>query len=298
MLQLFITNRSGNRPSHEGAKAVFDLSVQLCRSAGFTDILLRGDTDFALTGAFDAWTEDGVRFVFGVDARKNLVEIADNQSELLYQDLVRRAERERLTQPRQRPTNVKRQVVRERKFEVLATKAEEVTQFLYRPGKCKRDYRVVALRKNISHERGDNVLFEEFRYFFYITNDFNLTNDQVIHEARQRCNQENLLDQLKNGLPGLHAPVNTLCANWAYMVMASLAWTLKAWVALLMPSTPRWRRQHDDERERLLRMEFRGFSAFFIQVPCQVVRSARRLVLRVLAWNRWQTTFFRLLDAM
>jgi hypothetical protein len=93
---LFITNRSGNRPSHEGAKAVFDLSVQLCRSAGFTDVLLRGDTDFALTGAFDAWTEDGVRFVFGVDARKNLVEIADNQSELLYQDLVRRAERELL----------------------------------------------------------------------------------------------------------------------------------------------------------------------------------------------------------
>jgi hypothetical protein len=82
------------------------------------------------------------------------------------------------------------------------------------------------------------------------------------------------------------------------MVMASLAWTLKAWAALLMPSTPRWRRQHDDERERLLRMEFRGFSAFFIQVPCQVVRSARRLVLRVLVWNRWQTTFFRLLDAM
>jgi hypothetical protein len=295
---LFLTNRSGNRPSHEGAKPIFDLAVQLCRSAGFTDILLRGDTDFALTGAFDEWTEDGVRFVFGIDARKNLVEIADNQSELLYQDLVRRAERARLTQQRRRPANVKRRIVRERKFEVLVSKAEEVTQFSYRPGKCNRDYRVVALRKNISHERGENVLFEEFRYFFYITNDFNLTNDQVIHEARQRCNQENLHDQLKNGLPALHAPVNTLCANWAYMVMASLAWTLKAWAALMMPSTPRWRQQHDDERERLLRMEFRGFCAFFIQVPCQVVRSARRVVLRVLAWNRWQTTFFRLLDAM
>lgn len=295
---LFITNRSGNRPSHEGAKPVFDLAVQLCRSAGFRDVLLRGDTDFALTRAFDAWTEDGVRFVFGIDARKNLVKIADNQDESLYRDLVRRAEVERLTAPRRKPPNIKQQVVRDRNFEVLVSKAEEVSEFSYRPGNCARDYRVVALRKNISHERGEHVLFEEFRYFFYITNDFGLTPDQVVHEARQRCNQENLHDQLKNGLPALHAPVNTLCANWAYMVMASLAWTLKAWGALLMPSASRWRQQHDQEREQLLRMEFRAFVAFFIHVPCQVVRSARRVVLRVLAWNRWQTTFFRLLDAM
>ena len=45
-------------------------------------------------------------------------------------------------------------------------------------------------------------------------------------------------------------------------------------------------------------MEFRGFVAYFIAIPCQVVRGARRIVLRVLAWNRWLTTFFRLLDAM
>ena len=52
--------------------------------------------------------------------------------------------------------------------------------------------------------------------------------DQVVAEAHQRCDQENLHAQLKGEVRALHAPVNTLNANWAYLVMASLAWTLKA----------------------------------------------------------------------
>src|SRR5207248_8776911 len=98
----------------------------------------------------------------------------------------------------------------------------------YRPGQCQQDYRVVALRKNLSIERGDNVLFQEHRFFFYITNDRHMTADQVVAEARSRCNQENLIAQLKGGVRALHAPVNTLVANWAYMTMAALAWNLKA----------------------------------------------------------------------
>lgn len=294
---LFITNRSGNRPSHEGSVAVFDRAIELCRRAGFKDILLRGDTDFALTSAFDAWHKDGVRFIFGIDARANLLDRAGNIDESMYAELKRRAEVAIKTKPRARPTNEKQRIVREREFKVLVTKKEELADFLYQPGPCEREYRVVALRKTISNEQGQEVLFEEYRYFFYITNDANLTNDEVVHEARQRCNQENLHDQLKNQVHAFHAPVNTLCANWAFMVMASLAWTLKAWVTLILPSSPRWRRKHDAERDELLRMEFRSFVAYFIAIPCQVVLAARRIVLRVLVWNRWQSTFFRMVDA-
>jgi hypothetical protein len=293
---LFIVNRSGNRPSHEGAAAVFDLAVALCRRAGFRDILLRGDTDFALTSSFDRWTRDLVRFVFGYDAKPNLLEKAENLDESAYRDLVRRAEQAIATTPRARPVNEKDRIVCEREFNVLVPKAEVLAEFPYRPGNCKRDYRMVVLRKTLSNERGENVLFEEYRYFFYVTNDHTLTPDEVVYEAHQRCNQENLHDQLKNGLPAFHAPVNTLCANWAYMVMASLAWTLKAWAALLLPVSPRWREQHESERDRLLRMEFRAFVANFIAIPCQVILGARRIVLRVLAWNPWMSTFFRMVD--
>ena len=180
-----------------------------------------------------------MRFVFGYDAKANLIEqAAEHRGGDLYHELVTRAERQIATTPRARPRNVKDEIVRERNYKVLRQTAEDVVEFSYRPGKCTRDYRVVALRKNISVERGENVLFCEYRYFFYITNDWDMTADEVIDQARQRCNQENLISQLKSGVRALHAPVNTLNANWAYMTMAALAWSLKAWCALLLPSHP------------------------------------------------------------
>ena len=70
---LYVANRSGNRPSHEGAAEYFDKSIALCRRAGFRKIRLRGDTDFTQTASLDRWDEQGdVRFVFGIDAMPNL----------------------------------------------------------------------------------------------------------------------------------------------------------------------------------------------------------------------------------
>ncbi len=73
---LLIVNRSGNRPSHEHSAFYFDLAVKRCRDAGFRKVVLRGETDFALTENFDRWTDDGIEFGFGIDAMHNLVEIA------------------------------------------------------------------------------------------------------------------------------------------------------------------------------------------------------------------------------
>ena len=86
-------------------------------------------------------------------------------------------------------------------------------------------------------------------------------------------------------------------SNWAYMVMASLAWSLKAWAALMVPESPRHAATHRAEKRRLLRMEFRTFCAALITVPCQIVRGGRRLVYRLLSWNPYQTILFRWLDA-
>ena len=121
---------------------------------------------------------------------------------------------------------------------------------------------------------------------------------KVINEARQRCNQENLISQLKSGVRALHAPVNTLCANWAYMTIAALASSLKAWCALLLPVTPRWTERHNEQRRRLLTMDFRTFLGAFINIPCQIITTGRRVRWRILAYNPWLTAFFRLLDAL
>lgn len=296
---LYLENHGANRPSHEGVIGLFDRSIALCRRGGFRDILLRGDTDFSITTEFDRWTRDGVRFVFGYDARANLIERADKAPDRLYHELVRRAERQILTDPRRRPENVQDRIVRERKYKVMRSKSEEIFDFEYQPVKCKSSYRVVALRKNLSIEKAETVLFDDVRYFFLITNDRELTADQIVHEARHRCNQENLIAQLKSGgVRALHAPVNTLNANWAYMVMAALAWNLKAWTALLLPVDPRWAADHLEQRRRLLSMDFRTFVAALIHVPCQIIKAARRIRYRFLAWNQWQCTMFRLLDAV
>ena len=291
---LYLKNRPGNRPSHEGVIELFDQAIALCRRGGFEDVLLRGDTDFSLTTELDRWNADGVRFVFGYDARANLIAQAASISQEAYHELARCTE-EVL---RLRPENVKDEIVRERGYKVIRTTSEEVVDFNYQPVSCQQPYRVVALKKNLSVEKGEDVLFDDIRYFFYITNDWNLSCDEVVEEARQRCNQENLIAQLKGGVRALHAPVNTLQANWAYMIMAALAWNLKAWIALLVPVSPRWAAAHNEQRRRLLTMDFRTFVASIIHIPVQIIRTARRIRYRVLAWNEWQPTFFRLLDAI
>jgi hypothetical protein len=296
---LYLGLLGANRPSHEGVIDYYDRAIAVCRDAGFTEIRLRGDTDFSLTTEFDRWDDDGVRFVFGYDARANLIKRAEGTDQI-YHELVTRAEAQIATTPtaRARPRNVKDDIVRERNYKVLRQTAQDVVEFAYRPGNCQRDYRVVALRKNISVERGENVLFCEYRYFFYITNDRDLTADEVINQARQRCNQENLISQLKSGVRALHAPVNTLNANWAYMTMAALAWSLKAWCALLLPVNPRRAERHNEQRRRLLTMDFRTFLQAYIEIPCQIIRTGRRVRWRILAYNPWLGAFFRLVDTL
>ena len=96
----------------------------------------------------------------------------------------------------------------------------------------------------------------------------------------------------------MSAPVDNLHSNWAYMVMTALAWNLKAWWALWLPETGRWREKHQAEKHRVLRMEFRTFLNAFIKIPCQIVRSGRNLIYRVLSYNPHLPVFFRLCTAL
>jgi len=295
---LFILNRSGNRPSHEGAAAYYDQAIRLCRQAGFKEVMLRGDTDFTQTGELDRWDGDGVLFLFGIDAMANLKEIANHLPKTAWKPLDRPLKYQVKTEPRRRPEKVKEQIVREREFENIRLQSEQVAEFEYRPTLCKKSYRIVVVRKNLSVEKGERVLFDDIRYFFYITNDRSSPADQIVFLANDRCNQEKLIEQLKNGAKALDVPVDNLVSNWAYMVMASLAWTLKAWYALSLPETGRWAAKHKAEKQSVLTMGFKRFLNTFIRVPCQIVRQGRRVVYRLLAWNPWQHVFFRAVDAL
>jgi hypothetical protein len=295
---LFVVNRGGNRPSHEQAAFYFDRAISLCRQAGFQKIRLRGDTDFTQTEHLDRWDKHGVRFVFGIDATPTLYDRAGELPKNAWKTLLRREKHVVKTQPRQRPENVKQRVVEAREFEDIRLVEEHVAEFRYRPMKCKRDYRVVVVWKDLDAYRGQKKLFDDARCFFYLTNDEEKSAEAIVFDANDRCNQENLLAQLKGGVRSLTAPVDSLLANWAYMVMGSLAWSLKAWAALVLPENGRWREMHRQEKRKLLRMEFSTFRAAMVRIPAQIIRTGRKIVYRLLAWNPWQHVFFRLLDQL
>jgi hypothetical protein len=290
---LYLVNRSGNCPSSDQAAAYLDRAIDLCLTAGFLAILLRGDTDFSQTGYLDGWDDKGVRFIFGMNAMPNLIERADNLPEDLWRPLLRPAKYAVKTQPRRRPENVKERIVIEREYENIRLRSEDVAEFAYRPTKCRKTYRIVVLRKNLSVEKGEHVLFDDIRYFFYITNDRLSSAAEIVHGANGRCNQENLNEQLKNGVQAMRMPTDTLVSNWAYMVMASLAWTLKAWFALLLPESGRWSATYESQKQAVLKMEFKTFRNAIIALPCQIIKTGRKIVYRLLSWNRWLVVLFR-----
>ncbi len=293
---LYLSNRSGNSTSSKNASHYLDKAADLCRTAGFKKIRFRGDTDFSQTKYLDNWDDEDITFVFGINAMPNIVKIAENLPETAYKDLTRQPKYTVKTEPRSKPANVKERIVKERGYKNIRLQSEQTSEFEYRPVKCRKSYRIVILRKNLSIEKGEDVLFDDIRYFFYITNDRKASRADIVADANNRCNQENLIEQLKNGVGAMRMPVDNLVSNWAYMVMASLAWNLKAWYALLLPTKGRWHKKHKLQKRKVLRMEFKKFRNFFIMLPCQIVKTGRKLVYRLLGWNEYFDIFFRAVE--
>ena len=279
---LFLENRPANAPSHQGAEKWIDAAIDLLEPHT-KRVCLRGDTDFALTQHFDRWSERA-DFVFGMDASPGFVKRAEALKPADWKPLNRKPKPEVKTKPREKTENVRAQIVKDKEYKNIRLTSEQVTEIEYTPSQAKETYRLVMLRKNLSIERGEQTLFDDIRYFFYITTRWDLSPDEVIELANGRCDQENVIEQLKNGVNAMRMPVDNLLSNWAYMVMATLAWNLKAWFALMI--------RRRERRDQLLKMEFGGFLRHLVWIPTQITKHARRTVFRVLNYNRWISDFF------
>jgi len=285
---LYIINRPGNTPSSKDAAQWINRAIERVRKC-FKKVTVRGDTDFSLTTYLDRWDEKA-QFVLGYDACPNLVEAAEALGDKAWSALERPPKYTVKTQERPRPANVKEEIVRERGYKTLRLLSEDAAEFDYQPGACEKTYRMVAVRKNISVEKGEWSFLPEIRYFFYITNQWHITKEDVVFSANDRCDQENIIGQLKSGIHALHAPVDSLTSNWAYMVIASLAWTFKAWYGLLVPDAK--------TSHAVVRMEYKKFLHHFIALPCQIIKGARRIVIRVLGYTSYLESFFETFDVI
>jgi hypothetical protein len=221
-----------------------------------------------------------------MDANAALVSRAEAVEAGSWQRLERKPRYEtRTDQTRQRfQADEKARIVRERAYVNLELHDEDVAEFSYQPGQCNRPYRVVALRKNISKMKGEHVLLDEIRYCFYITTRTDLSAAEVVRCANARCDQENVIEQLKNGVNALRVPLYDLLSNWAYMVIAALAWNIKAWFAMMM--------HRKSDRAEYIAMEFPRFLHSMILIPCRVMRRARCITLRLLGYRPTLDRFF------
>lgn len=279
---LYLVNRPGNAASHSGSVPWIDRAAELVGEVAET-VTIRGDTDFTHTEYLDEWAQKGRKFILGFDAHPKLVQLAEGLAASAWQRLERLPKYEILTEPRQKAIRYKEQIVIEKEYKNQILVGEDVAEIEYKPVKCQRKYRVVIVRKNISVQQGERVLVDEIRYFFYITNRKDKA-PKIVGLANGRCDQENVIEQLKNGVNAMRMPVNDLLSNWAYMVMAALAWNLKTWYGLLMPNRERG--------NQVVQMEFRRFLNAIVLIPCQVVRTARRVIYRLLGYNGWLSDFF------
>lgn len=272
---LYLVNRPGNAPSHQDAAGWIDKAIDLVAPHA-ERVCLRGDTDFSLTAQFDRWASR-VDFVFGMDNTAALRTRAEALEEGCWSRLERPAAGSPTGQTRARREDHKQRIVTERGYLDLQLNHEDVAEFAYQPGKCERPYRVVAVRKNISRARGEQVLIDEIRYFFYITTRTDLTAAQVVACANDRCDQENIIGQLKSGVNALRVPLYDLTSNWAYMVIATLAWNIKSWFAMMM--------HRKQDRRDYIRMEFRRFLHGIILIPAMIIRRARAITVRLIGYQ-------------
>jgi hypothetical protein len=273
---LYLVNRPGNAPSHQDAAGWIDKAIDLV-SRYAPRVCLRGDTDFSLTAHFDRWAQR-VDFVFGMDANAALTRIADGLDESCWRRLQRTAPYQNKTgKTRARREDRKGGIVKQKGYLNLEVNDEHVAEFDYRPGQCKHGYKVVALRKNISRSKGEEALLDEVRYFFYITTHTDLTAEEIVALANERCDQENVIGDLKSGIGALRVPLHDLVSNWAYMVIAALAWNIKSWFALMM--------HHKADRRAYIRMEFRRFFHSVILIPAMILRRARGITVRLIGYT-------------
>ena len=281
---LRLINRSGNRPSAEGSGEALDECLgRLTRH--FRKVRVRGDTAFGgqeTVRVCDVYKN--VEFAFGLNATANLVQMAENLSPRAFRPFDPRPPapgrgHKVMRVRRRRRRRTRRARARARGYDTLRTVRESVAEFPYRPGWADRDYRIVVRRQLVETSRGQEVLFEQYRYRFFITNIPDMTPAEVVRFAYGRCNQENTIEQLKNGMATMKMPTGELVANAAFLMAGQLAWNLRAWLSLL--ALP----------EESLRWEWKRFRHAFVYVAARVVRKARRVCVRITASHRFAAQF-------
>jgi hypothetical protein len=166
---------------------------------------LRGDTDFTQTERLDDGLP-GREVCLRHRRHEESVRFGGELPPNAWKTLVRRANRKVKTRPRQRPPNVKQEVIEAPRVQGHRLVKEACGRVSLSAGEVQESLSRGVVWKDLDVYQGQKKLFDDARCFFYITNDEAKSAEAIVFDANQRCNQENLLAQLKGGVRSLVAP--------------------------------------------------------------------------------------------
>lgn len=279
---LALRNRSSNIRDSDGAAEVLDEVLARVGRRG-RRMLVRADSDFDRKDMRAACEKHGAQFAFVGREFANRPGIAESIPEEQWKSFRTRAERqaeERRKQPNYRPRkkrpNRRHEKVCERKYHNLRLVRQWVSEVPWTPPKSPVAYRLVIRRQLIEHSEGQQVLFNEYRYRYIVTNlPASVSTAHVVDETYERCDQENLIEQMGSGIAAWRLPTGDFWGNCAWLEIARLAWNLGKWIAqLVLPA-------------EVVRWEWKRFRHAFVYLAAEVVKRSRQIWVRFSASHRF-----------
>lgn len=273
---LRLINRPGHAPSAEGAaEQLRQLLPRLGRR--FRRVIVRADSAFLDHEILDTCADAGQCFAIVMRGYPNVCGLADELPEIAWHRFQPRARRNqpRTARQRRRRPNLRRRTARRRNKRDLRLRRQWIAEIPYRPARCRHTYRLIIRRQLIEETDKQGDLFDLWRYRFVLTNLEDRPADELMDLTYRRCDQENLIEQLQNGLAGFRMPTGELLSNAAFLRCARLAHNLKSWLAqLVLPrETARW--------------EWKRFRHAFVYVAATVIHRARQVWVRLAACHRY-----------
>lgn len=283
-------NRPGNAGSADGAAdALGEVLPRVTRH--FDEVFVRGDSQFYERPIIAQCRAHGARFALMMPAVAVLVDRAESLSKTAWKPFSADGKPKPAKAPtrkamRRKRTRHRRRKARRRGYKNLTTTREWVAEFDYHLpresrwnhlGLAGQRYRIVVRRQHVEVSQGQEHLYDDYRYYFIITNipRRRMTAAAVLRFAYGRCDQENIIEQLKNGIAALRMPTGELRANHAFLMMGQLAWCLRSWLSLL--ALPK----------ETLRWEWNWFRHAFVYVAAKITPHARRAVVYLAGSHRF-----------
>jgi len=268
---LRVVNRPGNVRSSDGAADALRAVLPRVQRQ-FENAIVRADSDFDRADVYQATIAAGAYFAVVARGHANRAALAQALPEEAWQPYVPPEPRAARAQPvRQgRTPNWRRAEVEARGWRSLCTRGQWVTELPYQPAGLAAPCRLIIRRVLIEEREGQKPLFEHFRYRLVLTN-LPATHSarQIVDLTYQRCDQENVIEQLATGIAGWRMPVAEFVGNAAWLQIARLAWNLGKWIAqLALPA-------------EVVRWEWKRFRRHFVYLAAKVVRLGRRIVVRL-----------------